>query len=50
MLGAELVTVGVEHFGFALEGKDQCPPHRNHAQRLVRRIENQRSSQGDKSL
>ncbi len=45
MLRAEDVTVRVEDLGLALEGKNQRPPNWDHAQRLVRGIQDERSAQ-----
>jgi hypothetical protein len=50
MLGSEHVTVRVDDFSFAFQGKDQCPPDRNNAQRLVRGVEDQRSPQSQMSI
>lgn len=49
-LGAEHDPVGVKDVGLAFQGKDERPPHGHNAQRLVRSVENQRSSQGMRSI
>jgi hypothetical protein len=40
------VAVRVEHLRFPLEGKQEGPPHRNDAKRLVGRVQNQGLTQG----
>ncbi len=47
---AEDVSVGMYHLSLAFQGKDQRPPDRNDAQRLVRGVEDQRSPQSEMSI
>lgn len=49
-LGMEDLAVVVDDLGFAFQGEDYRPPDGDHAQRLVRRIQDQRTSQSAASL
>jgi hypothetical protein len=49
-LGAEEMAVRVDHVGLVFERKNQCSPYRNYAQRLIRRVQHQRSSQRETSV
>jgi hypothetical protein len=50
LLAVEDHPIVVEHLGFAIQSKDERPPDRNYAQRLVRRIEDKCSAQGGPSI